>query len=240
MARNRRFGVTNYYLHPKAGTYQVEDGMGYQFWHHPFYPIYLKDIENQETDMKLDAIFPAFMLKANRDKQFWSNVMTNAEYAADIITTLSGIGNIAKFRYLTRVAEAEGASAVTKVERVANILRYVKGAAGVVEITSVSVNLMLKTTGARDAEFGGSLSKVLFFLELITLSGELTASMKLELKKSAKESVEASDGALRVKHTELFAELNQIAYGTRLIFIRELQKFLIENNIVDDVDLIFV
>lgn len=186
-----------------------------QFWYHPFYPIYLKDIENQETDMKLDSIVPAFMLKANRDKQFWSNVITTAEYAADILTTLSGVGNITKFRYLARVAQlaevVEGASAVTKVARAVNILRYVKGAAGVVELTSGSVNLMLKITGARDTEFGESLSKVLFFLELITLSGELTASMKLGLRKSAKEAVEASNGALRVKHPELFAELYKIA-----------------------------
>lgn len=186
-----------------------------QFWYHPFYPIYLKDIENQETDMKLDSIVPAFMLKANRDEQFWSNVITAGEYALDVVTTVSGVGNITKFRYLARVAQlaevVEGASAVTKVARAANILRYVKGAAGVVELTSGSVNLMLKITGARDTEFGENLSKVLFFLELITLSGELTASMKLGLKKSAKEAVEESDGALRVKHPELFAELYKIA-----------------------------
>lgn len=186
-----------------------------RFWYHPFHPIYLKDIENQETDLKLDKIVPAFMLKANRDKQFWGNVMTTVEYTADIVTTFSGIGNIAKFRYLTRVVElaevVEGASAVTKVARAANILRYVKGAAGVVELTSGSVNLMLKITGAKDTEFGESLSKVLFYLELITLAGELTASMKLGLKNSAKEAVEESDGALRVKHPELFAELYKIA-----------------------------
>lgn len=185
-----------------------------QFWYHPFYPIYLKDIENQETDLKLDKVVPAFMLKANRDKQFWSNIMTSAEYALDIVTTFSGVGNIAKFRYLTKVAKlaevVEVASSVTKVARAANILRYVKGAAGVVELTSGSVNLMLKITGARDTELGESLSKVLFYLELITLAGELTASMKLGLKKSAKEAVEASDGALRVKHPELFAELYKI------------------------------
>lgn len=172
--------------------------------------------------MKLDAIVPVFMLKANLDKQFWSNVMTSAEYAADIITTLSGIGNIAKFRYLTRVAElaevVEGASAVTKVARAANILRYVKGDAGVVEPTSGSVNLMLKITGAKDTEFGESLSKVLFYLELITLAGELTASMKLGLKKSAKEAVKASDGALQVKHPELFCGIksNSLLYKTYL------------------------
>ncbi|HEX8574881.1 MAG TPA: hypothetical protein VF677_01165 [Flavobacterium sp.] len=186
-----------------------------QFWYHPFYPIYLKDIESQETDMKLDAVVPAFMLKANQNKQFWSNVMTSAEYALDVVTTLSGIGNIAKFRYLTKLAQlaetVEGVNAATKAAQAVNILRYVKGAAGVVEVTSGAVNAMLKITGARDTEFGESLSRVLFYLELITLAGELTASMKLGLKKSAREAVETSDGALRMKHPELFAELYKIA-----------------------------
>ena len=186
-----------------------------QYWYHPFYPIYLEDIEKQETELKLDSVVPAFMLKANRDKQFWSNVITTAEYAADILTTISGVGNIAKFRYLTRVANlaeiVQGTNAVTKMVRSINILRNIKGAAGVVELTSGSLNLMLKITGAKDSEIGKTLSTVLLYLELITLSGELTASMKLGLKKSAKEAVEASDGALRIKHPELFAELYRIA-----------------------------
>lgn len=124
--------------------------------------------------MKLDAIVPVFMLKASRDKQFWSNVITAGEYAAYMVTILSGVGNLAKFRYLARVAQfaevVEGASAVIKVVRAANILRYVKGAAGVVELTSGSVNLMLKITGAKDTEFGESLTKVLFYLELVAFA----------------------------------------------------------------------
>lgn len=103
MARNRRLGVANCYLHPKAGTYQVEEEIVDQFWYHPFYPIYLKDIENQETEMKLDAIVPAFTLFANQKKQFWSNVITAGEYAADVVTTLSGVGNLAEVSYTTIV-----------------------------------------------------------------------------------------------------------------------------------------
>lgn len=192
--------------------------------YHPFYPIFLKNIEKQETELNLDAIVPAFFLMANANAQFWSNVMTSAEYALDIVTTFSGVGNIAKFRYLSKLVKvAEGVSTTNKLVKTANVLRYVKGAAGVVELTSGSVNLMLKITGAKDTEFGESLTKVLFYLELITLAGELTASMKLGLKKSAKEAVEASDGALRVKHPELFAELYKIIgfdnLGRKLVYI---------------------
>lgn len=166
-----------------------------QFWYHPFYPIYLKDIENQETEMKLDSVVPAFMLKANRDKQFWSNVITTAEYAADILTTVSGVGNIGKFRYLAKfAAKAEKLSFVSKAGRtVANVRKGVAATAAVVEITSGTVNTLLKLTEARDVAWGKSLSEYLFWLELLSLSGELSVAIHNGLRKSAKEILEHED-----------------------------------------------
>jgi len=131
------------------------------------------------------------------------------------VTTLSGIGNIAKFRRLTKLAKlakaATDVNKATKVVKAANILRYVKGAAGVVEITSGSVNLMLKITELDETEFGQNLSKVLFYLELITLTGELTVPMKAGLKKASKEVIKNSNGSVRTKYPELFNELYKIA-----------------------------
>lgn len=166
-----------------------------QFWYHPFYPIYLKDIENQETEMKLDSVVPAFMLKANRDKQFWNNVITSAEYAADILTTVSGVGNIGKFRYLAKfAAKAEKLRFVSKAGRaVANVRKAVTATAAVVEITSGTVNTLLKLSGARDASWGKSLSEYLFWLELLSLSGELSVAIHNGLRKSAKEILEHED-----------------------------------------------
>lgn len=210
---------------PKGGGYYThKEEITVDYVYHPFYPVYIKNTQENETSLELNSIIPAFMLFANKEKAFWSNVLTISEYAFDIVTTFSGIGNIAKFRHLTKVAKlAEGVSTANKVVKTANILRHVKGVAGVVELTSGSVNLMLKITGAKDSEFGESLSKVLFYLELITLSGELTVSLSLGLKKSAKEAIEASDGALRVKHPELFEELYKIIgfdnLGRKFIYI---------------------
>lgn len=166
-----------------------------QFWYHPFYPIYLKDIENQETEIKLDSVVPAFMLKANRDKQFWSNVITSAEYVADILTTVSGVGNIGKFRYLAKfAAKAEKLRFVSKAGRaVANVRKAVAATAAVVEITSGTVNTLLKLSGARDASWGKSLSEYLFWLELLSLSGELSVAIHNGLRKSAKEILEHED-----------------------------------------------
>lgn len=166
-----------------------------QFWYHPFYPIYLKDIENQQTEMKLDSVVPAFMLKANRDKQFWSNVITSAEYAADILTTVSGVGNIGKFRYLAKfAAKAEKLSFVSKTGRaVATARKAVAATAAVVEITSGTVNTLLKLTDARDSKWGKALSEYLFWLELLSLSGELSVAIHNGLRKSAKEILEHED-----------------------------------------------
>lgn len=166
-----------------------------QFWYHPFYPIYLKNIENQQTEMKLDSVIPAFMLKANTEKQFWSNIITTAEYAADILTTVSGVGNIGKFRYLAKFAAKAGKLPfVSKAGRaVANIRKVVAATAAVVEITSGTVNTLLKLTGARDAAWGKALSEYLFWLELLSLSGELSVAIHNGLRKSAKEILEHED-----------------------------------------------
>lgn len=146
--------------------------------------------------MKLDSIAPAFMLKANRNKQFWSNVVTTAEYAADILTTVSGVGNIAKFRYLAKfAAKASKLRFVSKAGRtVAAARKAVAATAAVVEITSGTVNALLKLTGVRDTEWGKSLSEYLFWLELLSLSGELTVAIHNGLRKSAKEILKHEDG----------------------------------------------
>ncbi|MEZ4854684.1 hypothetical protein [Flavobacterium sp.] len=141
----------------------------------------------------------------------------------------------------SRLAEAtEGVTAANKVAQASNILKNIKNAAGVVEISSGSTNLMLKLTELDETELGQSLSKVLFYLELLTLAGELTVPMKANLKKSAREVVENADGVTRAKYAELFDELNNIAFGTKLTSVAELQKFLKENGILEEIDLAFV
>jgi hypothetical protein len=71
----------------------------------------------------LPKLIPAFFLKANEDQSFWSNIITSIEYGVDVLTTFSGIGNIAKFRHLTRVAEvASRAIKFNKVVKYANVV----------------------------------------------------------------------------------------------------------------------
>ena len=68
------------------------------YGYHPFYPIYLKDVEKQETSLKLDAIVPAFMLKANQSQQLWHNVIKTGEYGLDALRIYTGFGALVEYR----------------------------------------------------------------------------------------------------------------------------------------------
>jgi hypothetical protein len=84
---------------------------------------------------------------------------------------------------------------------------------------------MLKLTELDETEFGQSLSKVLFYLELITLAGELTVPLKANLKKSAREVIDNADGVKRAKYSELFSELYKIVSVDSKILLKN-KEFL--------------
>lgn len=203
------------------------------FWYHPFYPIYIKNLDKQETEIKLDSIIPAFMLKANHDKQFWNNVITGAEYALDVATTLSGVGNIAKFRYLAKFAtKASKLRFVSEAGRtVATARKIIAATAAVVEITSGSVNIMLKLSNLNNGKFGKALQEYLFWLELLSLSGELSVAIHNGLKKSAKEVLEHED--------EIINELNkldELDETNKLGFLDELKR--ISKEYISDISVV--
>ena len=127
------------------------------------------------------------MLKANQEKQFWSNVVTAGEYAIDIVTTFSGVGNVLKFRHLNKLR---------LLGEVSQTITYVKLAVGVSEITTGSLNLALKLSDLKDTPFGKELSNYLFIIELLSLGGEIAAALKGALAKSADDLLKHED-ALR-------------------------------------------
>lgn len=165
---------------------KLEDGTIYNY--HPFYPILLADVD-QETAIDLPRFMPAFFLKANEDKAFWSNVMTSIEYGVDIITTFSGVGNIAKFRHLARVAKvASRAQKFNKAQKFASVVSKIHFAVGAVELASGAANILIRLSGV-DTPFSRALQQYLFYLELLSLGGELTVAIKKGLRKSAEELV---------------------------------------------------
>lgn len=151
------------------------------YTYHPFYPVYIKNVETQDTLITFNSIIPAFMLYANEDKAFWHNFVKTGEYILDVATTFSGIGNLAKFRHLVKLGKAR------------SIIAKVKLGAGIVEVTSGTTNLLLKLTNVADSELGQAISEYLFWLELLSLSGELTVAIKGGLRKSADDLLKYED-----------------------------------------------
>ncbi|GGB80295.1 hypothetical protein GCM10007424_20510 [Flavobacterium suaedae] len=152
------------------------------FWYHPFHPIYLKNIEKQETEMELDTIVPAFVLLANRDKQFWSNVMTAGEYALDAVAIASGVGTLAEIS--------------AGVIRSFAILRAI---GATIELSSGVANALLKLTGAEDSEIGQAISEYLFWLEMLSLAGEVTAAIRKGLKKAAQKVIGTEEDLIKLQ-----------------------------------------
>ncbi|MGB3592022.1 MAG: zincin-like metallopeptidase toxin domain-containing protein [Nonlabens sp.] len=136
------------------------------------------------------------MLKAAEDKAFWSNVLTTAEYAIDIVSTFSGVGNILKAGRLLKVLNS-GHKLVYKTATATRLITAGKAAVGVIEVTSSTVNALLKLSGETDTSFGRAVSEYLFYLELLSLTGELTAALRNALKKSAKDVLEVGANGTR-------------------------------------------
>jgi len=151
--------------------------------YHPLQPVYLMNPDKDKA-FTLQKISPMLFLKANEDQSFWSNVSTATDYAFDIITTASGIGNLTKFRHLARTvrilrASGEGRKVILAYE----FSKLATGAAAIVEITAGTVNALLKITGINDTEFGAALSEFLFWIELFTLSGEVLSEAAIKRMK---------------------------------------------------------
>lgn len=227
-------------INPKfaGGTGTAKKEIIENYNYHPFHPIYINNIEKQETTITFESIIPAFLLYVNENKAWWNNFVKTGEYIIDGITIASGFASLRAAKYFANVARlaetAEGVTAANKVAQASNILKNIKNAAGVVEISSGSVNLILKLTELDETEFGQSLSKVLFYLELITLAGELTAPLKANLKKSARETIEKSNPRIRKANRNLFDELYRITgideLGLKILRVKNIDDIGSQGN----------
>ncbi|WP_298893676.1 zincin-like metallopeptidase toxin domain-containing protein [uncultured Psychroserpens sp.] len=175
----------------KAINQLVEEQNNYTY--HYFHPLMLVDVE-QESAIPIPKYIPAFFLKANEDKSFWSNVVTGIEYGVDIITTLSGVGNIAKFRHLSKIAKvASRFNKFDKARKYASVVSKIRLASGAIEISSGTVNALIKLADLKKSPFWKELSTFLFWLEMLSLGGELTAAIKSGLRKSADDLLKYED-----------------------------------------------
>jgi hypothetical protein len=229
-------GETKSSFVPTVGTVITE--LTETVYYHPYHPIFLKNLEKKDTELQLDAIVPAFLLLANEKKQFWSNVITAGEYALDVLTTLSGIGNIAKFRYLAKFAARAGRLRFVGAagQAVANTRKVVAAVAAVVEITSGTVNILLKMANNNTSLIGSKISAYLFWLELLSLSGELSVTLHNGLRKSAKEVLEHEDDLLLEAKKIGSQNIDDVLEEIRVIADEKVRSLNIGDDIIGEID----
>ncbi len=163
--------------------------------YHPFSPIVIENSENpkfifkdEDTSNALAIKLPAFVLFANNEAAFWENVVTSGLYAVDAITTVSGVANILKAGRIYNLLKA-GKRLLYKTAIATKVITGIKATAGVIEISSGTVNTLFKLTGINDTELGKIITKYLFYLEMISLAGEVSVALKVKLTKTAKNLV---------------------------------------------------
>lgn len=191
-----------------------------EYTYHPFAPIVLINSNNpkfilkdEETQDTLFTKLPAFLLYANKEAAFWENVLKGVEYAVDIFTTISGVGNLLKAGRLLKVLK-RGKSLLLKTpnaKQVTKAITGVKAIAGTVEITSGTVNTLLKLTGAEDTELGRTIAKYLFYLEMAALAGEISVALRGKLQQSARKILEKEKTLRKIaKNTDEVKQVDQL------------------------------
>ncbi|MFK7750487.1 MAG: hypothetical protein AB8B65_19000 [Kordia sp.] len=193
----------------------------YKYNYHVFHPVAI--INEKAPKFLYDTnegqqftVLPAFVLLANEESAFWKNIQTGGEYLIDIVTTFSGVGNLAKFRHLKSIAKLGH-----KLTLAQKAKKAVTGVAAFVEISSGTINALLKLTGVNDTEFGQNVSEVLFYLELFALGGEITNFIGKRLAKASKALLD---------HPNFEKYLNKIEIDeiTRIRFVDELKQIFKE------------
>jgi len=172
---------------PDGTPVDIDEGIIEYYYYHPFYPVKIKnadeDNHNQETAIKLDAIVPAFMLFANSNQQFWNNVIKSGEYALDIGVIALSYGT------LSGLAAAE----------VITTLAVARGIGATAAITSSVANIILKLSNAEDSVLGQAFCEYLFWIEMLSLSGELTIAIRNGLKRSATKLVGKEEDLVKLE-----------------------------------------
>lgn len=184
-------------IYIESGETEIIDVFEKQTYnYHPFAPVILNNSDNPKFILKDNDdsnIFltklPAFILFANNEAAFWENVITGVEYGVDILTTISGVGNLLKAGRLFRLLK-NGRTLLFRTAVATTAIAGVKTAAGIIEVSSGTVNTLFKLTGLNDTELGKTITKYLFYLEMASLTTEVTVLLKGKLTKTAKELVE--------------------------------------------------
>lgn len=195
-------------------------------WHseyHPLQPIILSDTEN-ETAFENPSLCPIIFLKANEEESFWKNLGTALEYGLDLLSIVTAIPNISRFRHLNMLVKAAKETNVARKTLFSYKLANTAFKANtIVEISSGTINALLKITDKADTEFGQTISQILFWLELTSLSGDLfTKSAIKRLEMNSKNLIENHLETLEKRLDDLVkkGEIDEI---DRIIVVEEIR-----------------
>lgn len=190
--------------------------------YHLFSPIILVDTDNptfifndeDEQNKSGTTKIPAFMLLEREKQAFWENAITAGEYLIDIATTTSGVLNILKAGRLYKIIKA-GHTLVGKTKTATDAITAVKAFTGIVEVTSGVGNGLIKLVGKKDSKLGRAISKYLFYLELLSLTGELSVALHGVLRKSATDIIDnhaesLKDARKNAKNTEEAKQIDEV------------------------------
>ncbi len=152
--------------------------------------------ENDELKQPQNII-PAFFLKAIADKNLWDNIEKASWLSLDIITTVTGFGNLLKLRHLTHLSKT---------------LKFIKTGLGIIEVSSGTTGVLLNFINECDSENStcDTIRTFLIYIDLAILGVDgITSAL---LRKSAREVIDTGIPALLSKnHPEVLLYLNKFA-----------------------------
>ncbi|CAA0236914.1 hypothetical protein [Tenacibaculum maritimum] len=212
-------------------TTEVAIYQTFQYGYHPFSPTVLLNSKNptfllKDKDQKEGIRFtklPAFLLYANNQKAFWENVLTGVEYSVDILTTVSGVGNLIKAGRLVKLLK-NGKNLLYKTKQVTTAIATTKAIAGVIEVSSGTVNALLKLTSIDDTKLGISISKYLFYLEMIALTGEVSLFLREKLKNSARGILKERKELEKLLNKSVKDSKNPLTLKGKQVLLKEIEN----------------
>ncbi|MGB3591537.1 MAG: cysteine peptidase family C39 domain-containing protein [Nonlabens sp.] len=156
--------------------------------YHPFAPVGFINADSPKfpfcEQSGTGTLLPAFVLYAADERADTANWFTAGEYALDLVTLASGAGNIYKFRHLLKLSKLQQVIRIGKAVQVAG-----RATIKAIEISSATLNILIKLAELENEPWAQNLQEILFWLEIASLSGEVTAAVAKRLQKSAREVV---------------------------------------------------
>ncbi|WP_430411187.1 hypothetical protein [Kordia sp.] len=194
--------------------------------YHPLQPIFLADVSNKNA-VNVQKFSPMMLLKANEEIAFWENVALTIDYGLDVISTVSGVGNLAKFRHLNRlVKNALKINKSRKLKKVVHIYSAFDEFKTRVEISLDLMNIVIKMADIEDTEFGKALNSFMFWVEMLTLIPDVA-----ELAKAGFDAIKSVRASARnvAKSKKLKETLDKLV-KKKIITKAEKGKFIGEIN----------